>query len=101
MRTGDLTAGAARLLVGEFEADWYGEEPAGPPRFAALATDDAVLEQAARLSAVHGLRAYDAVQLASAATARAAAGDVDRFACFDAGLRAAAAKEAFRLLPPE
>lgn len=54
----------------------------------AVAARGPVLEDAARLVATHALRAYDAVQLASARAARQA----------DAGLRTAAANEGFSLL---
>ena len=97
-RTASLTATQARALVAEFEADWYGE--AGqPPRLVPLGLELPLLEQAGRLAGVHGLRAYDAVQLATALTARAAAPEVDVVACFDSDLRSAAAAEGFRLLP--
>lgn len=57
-----------------------------------------LLEDAARLTA-QGLRAYDAVQLASAVRARAADPELVSFACFDAGLRRAAARAGFSLIP--
>jgi hypothetical protein len=44
------------------------------------------------------VRAYDAVQLASALAARAANPGCREFACFDEGLRAAAAREGFALV---
>ncbi len=47
----------------------------------------------------YGLRAYDAVQLASAEAARAADPGCDSFACFDASLRDAAAGAGFALYP--
>jgi uncharacterized protein len=58
-----------------------------------------VPEDAARLAAVHGLRAHDAVQLATARAVRAADPAVARFAAFDRGLRAAAAVEGFTPVP--
>mgnify|MGYP000037555924 CR=1 FL=1 len=54
---------------------------------------------AARFAAVHGLRAYNAVQLASATTGRAVPPELAVLACFDRSLRAAAAVEGFGLLP--
>lgn len=59
----------------------------------------AVLEAAARLCAVHGLRAYDAVQLASALAVRDAVPECRTFAAFDRQLRAAAAAEGFTPAP--
>ena len=58
-RLGELDAGAARLLTSAFEADWSGTEEERP-RFSVVTPTVAVLEGAARLCAVHGLRAYDA-----------------------------------------
>ena len=88
---------ADRVLIDEFEADWHGTSESDP-RFAAVAVGDEVLEASARLAAVHGLRAYDAVQLGSAITARTVASALGSSAAFDADLRGAAA-EGFRLLP--
>ncbi len=59
----------------------------------------AVLEGAARLCAVHGLRAYDAVQLACASVARDAVPECQTFPAFDRHLRGAAAAEGFSLVP--
>jgi predicted nucleic acid-binding protein len=97
-RLGELHLDAARLLTSAFEADWSGTE-AGPPRFSAVAATVAVLEGAARLCAVHGLRASDAVQLACALAARDAVPECRTFAASDRQLRAAAAAEGFDLLP--
>lgn len=59
---------------------------------------DTVLESAARLTAVHGLRAYDAVQLASALVARRADSGVDTVVCFDAELAEAGRRERFQVV---
>jgi predicted nucleic acid-binding protein len=90
-RTGQLSAEHAGLLTTAFESDWY--DAAGP--FVVVGANADVLGDAARLTATRALRAYDAVQLASALAARAADPAVDVFACFDHGLRAAAAQEGF------
>lgn len=97
-RLGELDPGAARLLTSAFEADWSGtaEEP---PRFSVVTPTVAVLEGAARLCAVHGLRAYDAVQLACALATRDAVLECRTVAAFDRQLRAAAAAEGFTLVP--
>lgn len=58
-----------------------------------------VLDRAIDLLDRHGLRAYDAIQLASAAVV-AAHGET-AFACFDQELRAAAAAEGMVLSPAE
>jgi uncharacterized protein len=95
-RMGDISASSARVLVAEFEADFFGTEEE-PPRFITVAVTPAMLESAARLVAVHGLRAYDAVQLASAVAARGASGGDLAFLAFDGALCTAAAAEGFDL----
>jgi predicted nucleic acid-binding protein len=54
-----------------------------------------VIDDAAHLVAVHLLRAYDAVQLATARAVRAADPSCTTFACFDQQLAQAAAAEGF------
>ena len=92
-RIGEIGDEDALTLVQAFEADCLGET------FAAVPAYDAVLAQAARLCAGRSLRAYDAVQLASALAARAADPDLEIFACFDAQLSAAARAEGLATLP--
>lgn len=79
------------MLTAAFEADWHAD--GGP--FLPLVASEAVLEAAADLTARHGLRAYDAGQLATAAVARSAGVELEAFLCFDTDLTAAAAREAF------
>lgn len=97
-RLGELSVRHARLLIDEFEADYEGTEE-HPPRFAVVTVADAVLHAAARLCGVHGLRAYDGVQLACAAAARTGGVGHVGFAAFDRRLRDAAAAEGFPLVP--
>jgi predicted nucleic acid-binding protein len=97
-RMGELSALDTGLLVAEFEADYFGAEQE-PPRFAVVGLTAEVLDAAARLAGVHGLRAYDAVQLASACAASAVERDCGTLAAFDSTLRASAATEGFSLLP--
>ena len=92
-RTRDLSAEDAAILVSAFTADWHGPSS----RFVAVALRPEVLELAASSAAVHGLRAYDAVQLACALGARAADPEVEVFQCFDGELRDAASREGFVL----
>lgn len=96
-RLEEISAEDAQVLVAAFEADYYGTDEDGP-RFAVIALTDTCLRGAARLAAVHPLRAYDAVQLASALAAREADDDCSWFAGFDAELNRAAAAEGFELL---
>ncbi len=97
-RTGELTAADAQLLVADFEADYFGVDEEGP-RFAAVHASAELLDTAARLVAVHGLRAYDAVQLSCALAARTALGELAMMAAFDERLRAAAAAEGLPVFP--
>jgi uncharacterized protein len=57
----------------------------------------AVLSSAVSLCGVHGLRAYDAVQLGSAVIARAADPTIDSFLAADQALVRAAAAEGFEI----
>lgn len=97
-RTGALTTTQAAVLVADFESHWFGSDVAGR-RYDVSAPTEAVCEAAARLVAVHGLRAYDAVQLATATRVRDVHPETRTFAVFDVDLRAAAAAEGFMLLP--
>lgn len=91
-RIGEIAAPDAAVLVADFEADYFGDIDA-PPRFSVVAVTAALLDTAAHLVGVHGLRAYDAMQLASAlAVAAALPGGVD-FLAYDRTLNAAAAIE--------
>lgn len=93
-RTGALSAEDASVLVAAFVADWRDADG----RLVPVGLRGPVLEQAASSAAVHGLRAYDAVQLSCALAARAADPAVDSFLCFDAELNAAAGREGFFLV---
>ena len=97
-RTGELSEEQARLLSADFEADYFGTDDE-MPRFIAVRTTAELLDHAARLCAVHGLRAYDGIQLSSALAARRADPDCAQFAAFDRSLRTAAAAEGFALVP--
>ena len=95
---GELQSADAEVLVAAFEADYDGADREAPA-FAAVVLVPAVLESAAQVTATHALRAYDAVQLASALAAREADPGCAEFACFDDDLRAAAAHSGFSLIP--
>lgn len=91
-RRGEMAAADARLLSDAFAEDLRS-------RFAATAASGAILGHAGALVAVHPLRAYDAVQLASALAARKADPACTDFACFDGALRDAAAAEGLTPVP--
>jgi len=99
-RMGELSAGDARLLTADFEADYFGTD-SEPPRFAAVVATGSLLDEAARLCASHGLRAYDAVQLSTALAVRRVDESCVEFAAFDRSLRTAAATEGFELMPSD
>lgn len=95
-RMGQLDSGATQILLREFDADYLQPDQG---RFVPIRVSAELLEAAIDLAAAHGLRAYDAVQLASAAAVRSADPDCTTFAAFDVDLRDAAARIGFRLLP--
>lgn len=97
-RTGGLSAEDTGVLVAAFEADYFGTEEE-PARFFPVAVDAAILDRASRLVGSYGLRAYDAVQLASASLVREAVPEPVRFLAFDKDLCAAAAAEGLALVP--
>jgi hypothetical protein len=97
-RMGELAQEDAAVLIASFELDYAGTTDTAA-RFVVVGLPPALLDEAARLVATHRLRAFDAVQLASALAARRADASCDSFACSDAALRTAAAAEGFHLLP--
>jgi predicted nucleic acid-binding protein len=93
-RMDQLSAEDSALLVTQFEADWFGTDQA-PRRFEIVRLTALILEDAARLTATHQLRAYDAVQLATARAVRAADPRITQFVAFDHTLLRAAAADGF------
>lgn len=96
-RLGELDPSDAALLVRAFTADCA--EPGDVSPFAIVPVTPEILRHAARLVAVHPLRAYDALQLASALVAQAALDEPLNFAAADRTLNAAAAAEGLVLAP--
>ncbi|MEX2146907.1 MAG: type II toxin-antitoxin system VapC family toxin [Candidatus Rokuibacteriota bacterium] len=80
-----LTRPAHRRVIDLLDADW--------PRYMLLDVTDAVIREAARLTDLHGLRAYDAIHLASAGAVRERFPEGVVFASWDARLDAAASRE--------
>ncbi|MDQ1614972.1 MAG: uncharacterized protein QOJ60_911 [Actinomycetota bacterium] len=93
-RIGDLSASDTRLLIDAFLAEWTAAVDGGPD-YIPVQVGHAVLSSAVSLGGVHGLRAYDAVQLGSAVVARAADPTIDSFLAADQALVRAAAAEGF------
>jgi predicted nucleic acid-binding protein len=88
-RAGDLAAGEHRRLVGELDSDW--------DRYIRLEVSSALIREAAALADRYPLRAYDAIHLAAAVTARRRLGNDLVFACWDDTLSAAASREGLAL----
>jgi len=97
-RLGELAEADAVVLSSDFEADFFGTLDE-MPRFVVIDIVADILDRAATFTAVRGLRAYDAVQLASACAARDVDPRCNDFACADGFLRRAAAAEGFALVP--
>lgn len=97
-RLGEIAETEAADLTAEFEADLFGTAREAP-RFAVIASTAAVLDRAAALLPIHGLRAIDSIQLASALEANSADPAISKFACFDRRLAKAAAAQGFELPP--
>lgn len=97
-RIGELDAEDAAILTQAFESDLFGSDTE-PSRFAVVGVTQPILDRAAELTATHGLRAYDAVQLSTAIAVRSADPECRSLACSDGELRAAAASSGFDLVP--
>jgi predicted nucleic acid-binding protein len=97
-RLGEISAADAGVLCAEFAADVVGDD-LPIPRFAVVGASDDVVAMAIDAVARHPLRAYDAVQLASALVVRRTLEDLDGFVAFDVALRAAAVAEGLALVP--
>ena len=80
-----LSRTAHRRLVETLDGDW--------PRYMLLDVTEAVIREAGRLTDLHGLRAYDAIHLASAGVVRDRFPEETVFASWDARLDAAASRE--------
>lgn len=100
-RIGELSPDQARVLVDAFLADLGSGQPSTgvAVTYLTVAVGTELLDTAVALCGVHGLRAYDAVQLASAMRARAADPSVSEFVTYDLTLHRAAAVEGFRVNP--
>ena len=94
-RMGEIDAGDAATLSGAFEADL--DDADG--RFAVIGLGPLIVRRAVESVSRHALRAYDAVQLATACVARDVVGAVDAFVVFDVALRQAALIEGFHVVP--
>jgi predicted nucleic acid-binding protein len=85
-----MASGEYRRLVAELDADW--------DRYFRIDLHPALARHAGMLAERHGLRAYDAVHLASALETGGRLGALPVFACWDRDLNSAAAREGLPLL---
>jgi predicted nucleic acid-binding protein len=101
-RIGELSPNQARVLVDAFLADLDSsgqQSPAAAVIYLAVAASTGVLDTAVALCGVHGLRGYDAIQLASAVRARAVDPTLTELVTYDVALHRAAAAEGFLVNP--
>jgi len=69
------------------------------PAYTRVPVTSGIIERASGLALKHGLRAYDAIQLACALTWQEVVGENTIFACFDQRLRQAARQEGLEAWP--
>lgn len=94
---GELSLESTALLTETFDGDWFDPE-ATRCWYQSVEPIQAVLDNAIRFVGLYGLRAYDAVQLASAVAARDEVPECTTFVCFDHALQRASAALGFSLL---
>jgi len=93
VRAGLVKGDVARNAQQRFAADW--------PDLLRVPVTEALVERAERLAWEHGLRGYDAVQLASALTWRESAGEEIVLATFDQQLWEAAKRSGLKAWPDQ
>jgi uncharacterized protein len=89
-RTGKIAAEIGTQALSGLRQEWL--------RYGKLAVNEDITQAAGQLASRFALRAYDAVQLASAQRVHQEAGDSMLFCCFDKALNAAAAGLGMRIL---
>lgn len=90
-REGGLAKAEYRRVVKALDADW--------PRFLRVQVVEPLIREAARIIDKYGLRAYDAIHLASALDLRRALQGPVAFACWDSRLSRAARQEKLAAQP--
>jgi predicted nucleic acid-binding protein len=93
VRAGLVKGDVARNAQQRFAADW--------PDLLRVPVTEALVERAERLAWEHGLRGYDAVQLASALTWQESAGEEIVLATFDQQLWEAAKRSGLKAWPDQ
>jgi predicted nucleic acid-binding protein len=89
-REGALSSSEYRRVIHDLDEDW--------PRYLTIQVVESLIHEAARLAEAYRLRAYDAVHLASAATAHREIGHPIVFASWDGPLERAARREGLEVL---
>jgi len=92
-RMGSLAVQAAIDVATQFLREW--------PEYRHVEVTASVVASAGRLAATHGLRAYDAVHLASSIELRTVVGEPVVFATFDRMLWRAARESGLEAWPPD
>jgi predicted nucleic acid-binding protein len=87
---GDVSPAHHRDVLEDLAGDWE--------RVVRIGLNEPLVERAARLAEIHRLRAYDAIQLASALLFAERLGEDTVFGSWDDALDAAAAREGFQVL---
>lgn len=95
-RTGELVADDVVVLAAQFAADFH-DVPGNVRKFRSIAVTPQIISRAVDLLSRHNLRAYDAVQLATALTVRTLDPQT-LFACFDSQLVSAGLAEGYDVL---
>jgi len=90
-REGGLRVSDYRRVIRSLDVDW--------PHFVRLEASESLIRDAARLAEVHGLRAYDAIHLASALVLKQRLGAPVVLGCWDTELKSAAPKAGLQFFP--
>ena len=98
-RMGEIAPSDAAVLTDAFETDAADGSTTDGRALVFIPVTASILDAAARACGVHGLRAYDAVQLATAEAARLVDPDCSTMVVFDRALAEAARAEGFSIVP--
>ncbi len=90
-REGGLRLSDHRRVIKDLDADW--------PHYVRLEASEPLIRDAARIAEVYGLRAYDAIHLASALLLRHRLSAPIVFGCWDTELKSTAPKVGLQIFP--
>ena len=97
-RMGQLSLENTALLTKAFDGDWFDPE-ANWCWHQSIEPGEVILDAAIQFAGLHGLRAYDAVELATAVAAPVEVPECTTFVAFDQQLRRAVVALGFSILP--